>query len=459
MIGRISLAAALYVAGLLAIQQQPPAPGDIRPFTLPSVVRYTLDNGLDVRLVPFGDVPKTSVRLVVQTGNIDERPNEVWLADLVGDLMQQGTRTRSAAEVAAAAARMGGSLDIGVGVNQVTAGGDVLSEFSSEIMSLLADVTRRPALPADELPRLKRDMLRRLSIARSQPQQLALEEFLGVLYPNHPYGRLFPTAEMIESYTLEQVKQFYERNLAAARSAVYVVGRFDEAVVRKAIAGAFEDWRRGAPATVPVVKPQTERAIYLIDRPGAVQSTIYLGIPVVAPTNPDYLPVLVTNALLGGYFSSRITSNIREDKGYTYSPFSTISSRLGTSYFAEVADVTTNVTGPSLKEIFREIDRLQEAPPTKEELRAVQNYLSGTFILQNSTRGGIINQLSFLDLHGLGEDYLRQYVQRVNALTPADIQMMARKYLRDADMTIVVVGDRTAILDQVRPFGEIRERH
>jgi predicted Zn-dependent peptidase len=443
------------LSGLTLAQQPPPAPGTPQAFALPEVTPYQLDNGMEVRLVPYGDVPKASVRLVLQTGNIDEAPAEVWLADLTGDLMQQGTTSRSAFEVATAAARMGGSLDVGVGVNQVTIGGDVLSEFVHEMVSLVGDVARRPAMPVAELPRLKMDMLRRLSLARSQPQQLAIEKFLGVIYPGHPYGRLFPTEEMIKSYSHEQVLRFYRENVGAARASLYVVGQFQPAAVRQAIRASFASWARGAPPTAPVVKPQTERAVHLVDRPGSVQSTIYLGNPVVAPDDPDYLPLLVTNALLGGYFSSRITSNIREEKGYTYSPFSTISSRLGTSYFAQVADVTTAVTGPSLEEIFLEIDRLQGAPPTKEEVRAVQNYLAGTFVLQNSSRAGIINQLAFLELHGLSEDYLRHFVQRVSALTPGDIQRMAKKYLRDQDMTIVVVGDRKAIREQIEPFGRV----
>ena len=442
------------VAGLA--QSQPPTPGPPRPFALPEVARYSLPNGMGVRLVQYGDVPKTSVRLVVRTGNIDEQPAEVWLADLLGDLMQQGTKTMTAYELAVAAARMGGSIDVGVGVNQMTVGGDVLSESAGEMIALVGDVALRPSLPAPELARLKNDMLRRLSIARSQPQQLALETFHKVIYPEHPYGRTFPTAAMIERYTHDQVRAFYTRNVGARRAAIYVVGRFDHGSVRKTIDETFSQWAPGREPTVPVPKPQTERAIHLIDRPGAVQSTLYVGNPVMAPNNPDYIPLLVTNALLGGYFSSRITSNIREDKGYTYSPFSTVSSRLGASYFAQVADVTSAVTGPSLKEIFYEIDRLQSEPPAADELRAVKNYLSGTFVLQNSTRAGIINQLAFLDLHGLREDYLRNYVERVNALTPSDLQAMARKYLRDEEMTIVVVGDRAAILDQIKPYGRIK---
>lgn len=417
--------------------------------------RYSLANGTNVRLVQYGDVPKTTMRLVIQTGNVDERPNEVWLADLTGDLMEQGTSTKRAQEVALAAARMGGSVEITVGANQFTVGSDVLSEFAHEAVSLIGDVALRPAFPGSELPRLKKDILRRLSIARGQPQQLALEAFRRVMYPEQPYGRLFPTEPMVEGYTLDEVKAFYHRNVGAARASLYIVGRFDEAAVRTAIEETFTKWTRGAPPTAPAVRPYTRRAIHIVDRPDAVQSTLYLGNPVVTPKEPDYLPLLVTNTLLGGYFSSRITSNIREDKGYTYSPTSAISSRLGSAYFVQIADVTTAVTGASLKEIFYEIDRLQETPPSDNELRAVKSYMSGTFVLQNSSRPGIAGQLGFLDLYGLGEDYLRSYVQRVNTLTPRDIQRVAQKYLRDEEMTIVIVGDRKVILEQVKPFGPI----
>ena len=455
--GGLALCLALCCAGVAAQRQEPPPPGEPKPFSMPPITRSQLANGMDVRLVSYGDVPKASIRLVVQTGNIDERPSEVWLADLVGDLMQQGTTSLSAEEVANTAARMGGSLDVGVGVNQLTIGGDVLSDFAAEMVSLIGGIAQHPALPASELPRLKNDMLRRLAIARSQPQQLAVAQFAKALYPGHPYGRVFPTEAMIQDYTLADVQDFYQRSFGAARSSIYIVGRFDAAAVRPAVEHTFARWKQGRAPTAVEVMPMTERAVHLIDRPGAVQSTIYLGNPVAAPADPDYLPLLVTNALLGGYFSSRITANLREEKGYTYSPFSTVVSRLGTSYFAQVADVTTAVTGPSLKEIFYEIDRLQETPPSEQELQAVQNYLSGTFVLQNSSRAGIVGQLAFLHLHDLPEDYLRRYVQRVNALTPTDIQRMARMYLRDERMTIVIVGDRAAILEQVKPYGRIVE--
>jgi len=163
----------------------------------------------------------------------------------------------------------------------------------------------------------------------------------------------------------------------------------------------------------------------------------------------------VTNALLGGSFASRITSNIREDKGYTYSPYSTVSARYRDAYWAEIAAVTTSVTGPAIQEIFNEIERLRAEPPSPDELEGIQNYLAGTFVLQNSSRSGIIGQLAFLDLHGLDDDYLGTYVQRVYAVTPEEVQRIAQTYLNPEDMVIVIAGDVAQIRDQVDDFGPL----
>jgi predicted Zn-dependent peptidase len=325
------------------------------------------------------------------------------------------------------------------------------------MVALVADVARNPRLPEAELPRLKADLLRALSITRSQPQQLGLERFRAVLYPDHAYGRVFPSEAMLQSYTLAQARDFYNRNFHAGRAQLYVAGQFDAAAVEAAVRRAFGAWRGGPEAPPSVPAPQSARRVHLVHNPGAVQSTIYLGLPVEDPSHEDFVALQVTNALLGGSFGSRITSNIREAKGYSYSPVSTLSTRYRDAFWAEIADVTTNVTGASVREILHEIDRLRAEPPTAEELRGIQNYLAGTFVLQNSSRPGIVGQLVFLDLHGLADDWLERYVERVHALTPQDVQRIARTYLDPERMTIVVVGDRTQIEEQLRPFGEIVE--
>ena len=456
----LALGLALVVAAPAAAQQQrqaPPPLGTPKPFRVPAGREITLPNGLDVTLIPYGTVPKATVRLVTRVGNVDEGADQVWLADLTSDLMRQGTTTRTAQQIALDAARMGGSVNVSTGMDQTTVGGEVLSEFAPEMVRLVADLAMNPSFPAGELPRLKTDRVRQLSIARSQPQTLAQEKFRGLLYPDHPYGRLYPTPQMVQGYTVEQIRDFHGRNFNAARSRLYVVGRFDAAAVEQAVRDAFAGWTRGAESAPTPPTPRTARAVHLVDKPGAVQSTIYMGLPVIDPSHRDYVALQVTNALLGGAFASRITSNIREQKGYTYSPNSTVSARYRDAFWAQVADVTTNVTGASLKEIFHEIDRLQAEAPTAEELRGIQNYLAGTFVLQNSSRSGIIGQLSFLELHGLGRDYLDTYVQRVYAVTPAEVQRIARTYLDDERMTIVVVGDRSKIADQVKPYGQVVE--
>jgi predicted Zn-dependent peptidase len=449
---------AVALPALAAAQQPratPPAPAAPKGFALPTPTRFTLPNGMKATLVQWGSTPKVTVELAIAAGNGQETAEQVWLADLTAALMREGTVRRTAVAISEEAARMGGALDVTVGADTTEIATDVLSEFAPQAIALVADVARNPKFPESELARLKTDKLRDLAIARTNPQQLALEKFRSVVYAGHPYGRLFPSESALQGYTLEQVRGFYTGNFGAARSHIYVVGKFNPADVEKEIRGAFSSWAAGPAPVLAPPTPKSARSVYLVDRPGAVQSTLIVGMPVIDPTQPDYVPLVVTNTLLGGYFSSRMTANLREQKGYTYSPFSQLSSRRRDTYWAQNADVTTAVTGPSLKEIFFEIDRLQSEPPSADELQSVKNYAAGTFVLNNSTRGGIINQLEFVDLQGLPETYLRDYVSRVNAVTPAIIQQMAQKYISDDKATIVVVGDRKTIEEQVKAYGPL----
>jgi predicted Zn-dependent peptidase len=439
-----------------AAQKQQPPPGSApKPFTLPRKETFTLKNGTQVTLVPYGSIPKVTVSAVVGAGNINESAGQVWLADLTGELLKEGTTTRSGEAIAQEAARMGGSLSVSVTPDQTSISADVLSESGPQLVALIAEVLQRPALPASELERLKANFIRNLSIQRSQPGSIAQERFSKLLYADHPYGRIFPTEEMIKNFSIADVQKFYRDNFGAARTRIYVAGRFDAAAMRRSITQAFGTWARGTAPVENIPKAVAVRKIHLIDRPGAPQSTLYLGLPVVDPSHKDYVALSVTNSLLGGSFASRITSNIREQKGYTYSPNSSISTRYRDAYWVQVADVTTAVTGPSLKEIFYEIERLQKEPPTEAELQGIKNYRAGLFTVQNSSRAGIIGQLSFLDLHKLPDTYLTNFVQNVLAVTPQDVQRIARQYLKSEQMAIVVVGDKSQVTTQLTPYGEV----
>ena len=438
-------------------KQTPPAGGPPKPFHLPEIQRFSLPNGLQVTMVPYGSIPKVEISVAVRAGNLNESASQISLADITGELMKEGTKSQTSEQVAQEAASMGGSVDVSVGPDVTTISSDVLEEFGPKAVTLLADVVRNPLLPESELPRLKQDALRNLSIQKSQSGPLAREKFLQVLYPDHPYGHLFSTEAIINSFDENEVKKFYDDNFGAARTHIYVAGRFDAAAVKAAITKAFSDWRRGSDPLIQIPKPITKREVDLVDRPGAAQSTLYIGLPTIDPSNPDYIPLQVMNTLLGGSFGSRITANIREQKGYTYSPSSQISARYRDAYWAEIADVTTESTGPSIKEILYEIDRLQKDPPSDAELDGIKNYLAGVFVLRNSNRNGLIVQLQYVDLHGLGDDYLNTYVQKVYAVTPQQVQAVAQKYIVADRLTIVVVGDKSKVAEQIAPYEKSGE--
>ncbi len=449
------LALGILAAPALAQKQTPPLGDAPRDFVLPARSTFTLGNGLKVTLIPYGSLPKATVQLIVGTGNVDETGDQVWLADLLGDLMKEGTNSRSAEDIAAEAARMGGEINIGVGLDQTSISGDVLSEFTPNVVSLIADIAQNPSLPGGEVERLKRDLVRQLSIQKTEPNSIALAEFRKVMYGEHPYGRVFPNEEQLSGYTIEAVRAFYNTHFNAARARIYVAGVFDEAAVRSAIETALGGWKGGIQPTREEPAPASRREVHIVDIPGAEQSNLYIGLPTIDPSSDDYIPMLVTNSLLGGSFGSRITRNIREDKGYTYSPFSSVSVRYRDGYWVQSAAVTTNVTGPAIKEIFYEIDRLQSEPPSPEELEGIKNYMAGTFVLQNSSRQGIIGQINFLDLHGLPDAYLATYVEKIHAVTPEGVQHIAETYLRDEEMVIVISGDKQQIQSQVAGFGPL----
>jgi predicted Zn-dependent peptidase len=433
-------------------REAPPKMGTPKPFVLPESSTFTLKNGMKVTLAQRGSVPVAAVSARVAFGHANEGADQVWLSTLLAELMKEGTSTLTAEQVAQEAARMGGQLDVTAGTDESSVAIEVLSEFTADAVKLVADVLEHPTLPQGEMERVRANNLRQLAVQLSTPQAQANRAFASTVYPDHPYGRLFPSESQLKGYTLEDVRKFYAGNIGAQRAHLYVVGRFDPAV-RKTIEAAFEDWQPGPAVKRTPPNPLAKKSLVLVDRPGAVQSTLRLGLPVqISPGHPDYIPLEVTNTLLGGAFTSRITNNIREQKGYTYAPFSQVVPRYRTAGWQESADVTTKVTADAVREIQLEINRLRQEPPDAKELKGIQNFMDGIFVLRNSSNQGIIGQLGFVDLHGLTDDYLKTYVQRVNAVSREDVQRITETYLDPGKMTLVVVGDRAKIEDSLKAF-------
>jgi zinc protease len=443
---------ALIATPVLAQKETPPAPGAPKDFRLPPRKTFALPNGLKVTLVRYGLVPKTAVSLQIETGGIDEGADEVQLSALTADMLLEGTTTRSGSDISRQAAEMGGNVFAGSSDNSIGIGGEVLSENAERYVALLADVTLRPRFAPADVDRVRANHARDNAIALSQPGPITRAKFREMMFGEHPYGRVFPPEAMLMGYTADKVRGFYARNYGARRAHLYVSGVFNEARIERAIRAAFGGWAAGAAATINPPTPVNHRQVQLIDRPDAVQSSLRVGLPVADPSSPDWVRLSVTDALLGGSFGSRITTNIREDKGYTYSPFSFVGAWPKTGVWLEVADVTTNVTGASIKEIFAETDRLRNEAPSEKELGGIKNNMVGIFTIQNSSRNGVINQLQFVDQYGLGDAYLAGYVKSVLAVTPAQVQATAVRYLDPSRMTITVVGDKKTVEAQLAPY-------
>lgn len=443
--------AALAIACALPAQaerESPPPPSPPQPFVLADLQNVELPNGLAITFIPFGTVPKVTISAVVRTGALNQG-GKIWLSSLATELMKQGTQQRNAGQIAESAALMGGALSAQAGDDETSFGLDVLSESAPDAVKLLAEVMMQPSLPESELARLKQDFQRTLSVQLSSPQTLADVAFSKLIYPHHPYGDEVPTPEQLAGYTLEDVRQYYTANFGAQRTHIYVAGQFDRESIEGAIREQFGSWARG-PA--PVIAPPRAANVVetkLIDRPGAPQSTLRLGTRVIDPTHADFMPLSVANTLLGGILTSRITMNLREQKGWAYSPGSALSPKYRTGVWLETADVQTANTGPSLSEIRKEIARLAAEPPAAAELDAIKRYRHGMFVLSNSTRGGIIGQVAFMNLHGLPREWLTTFIDRLYAVTPEQVRAATLEYLKPEHMTVVIVGDLAKVKPQL----------
>ncbi len=447
-----ALILAFLAVASFAQKETPPVGGQPKPFVFPAQETYALKNGMKVTLVQYGAVPKVAMQAIVRAGSLNERSDQRWISDMVATLLKEGTAARSAEQIAIETADMGGSIFTSAATDKTTIGGEVLSEFDTRFLSLMADVLMNPKFAAEDLEKVRENKLRELTINRAAPGSLAWEKFRQVIFAGHAYSTIYPTEAGLKAYTLQDVKTFYYNQFGAARTHLFVVGQFDTAKVKAGIEKAFGNWKKGSEPIRDVPRINARRSLDVIDRPGAPQSTIYLGMPAMSPSDADFIKFTVMDSLLGSSFGSRITSNIRENKGYTYSPNSFIWNRYKTGYWIENADVTTEATGASIKEILFEIERLKKEPPSSAELPGIKNYLVGIYVLNNSSRAGVIGQLENGFYNELGVDYLDTFVSKLTAVTANDVSEMARKYLSTEKMTIVVVGDKAKIAKQLEPY-------
>jgi zinc protease len=318
------------------------------------------------------------------------------------------------------------------------------------------ELAREAAFPEAEFERERRQKLEEVKLDRTQPGFLASERLRKILFGVHPYAQVAPTEEQVAAYRRDDLVSIYRDFYTPENALLLMVGDFNSDAMLETVEKVFGAWQGHKPMIPAAPEPAKPRGrrVHLVHVPGAVQAQILAGCHAITRKHPDWIKLGVTNSLYGGAFNSRLVMNIREDKGYTYSPRSGVNPLRQYGYFSVSAAVRNDVVAASLTEIFYEMDKLRALPVPEPELADARNYVSGVFSLGLATQDGLLSQLATVALNDLPDDYLETYREKVRALTPDDLLATARKYFDSANMQIVVVGDRTQIEPQAALFGE-----
>lgn len=441
-------------------RQTPPALGPERPVSWPRRIVRTLANGLQVALAESRAFPKISAQLYVRSGNAAVAGAVPGLAEMAAAVVRTGTESRSSRQIEEDLRRMGAGLGTHAGADASSISASGLAEFSGELLALMAELARHATFPEGEFERERRQRLEELRIERTTPGFLAAERLRQVLFGAHPYAVVAPTEEQVASYRRDQLAEFYRRHYVPADSLLVVVGDFSADEILAQIEAAFGDWTAPRAESGPWPSPPAHagRRVYLVDRPGTVQTQVLVGNLAITRRDPDWHRAALANAIYGGAFHSRLILNIREQKGYTYSPRSSLNPLREFGYFTVSAAVRNGVVAAALAEIFYELDRMRALPVTPEELDSARSYLTGVFSLGVATQEGLLGQISAVYLDRLPEDYLETYREKIRALTAEDVLAAARRHFDSARAQIVVVGDRARIAEQAALFGEVTVR-
>ena len=417
-----------------------PALGEPRVQPDPQAHDTTLPSGLRVVVVPRPGVPLVELRLRVPFSG--KGVDHVARAQLLGDTLLPGTDRRTAEQVAADLQALGGSLSASADSDRLGLGGAVLADGLPGLLELLGEVLISAAYPKTEVVGERDRLVQELAIHRSSAGVVAREALLHRMYGAHPYGRELPTAEAVEAVKASQLRKLHAKKVAPEGSVLVLVGDLHPEQALDQVEQALTAWTAVAPAAVapPLPDPEPGPAL-LVDRPGAVQTTIRMGGPAPRRTSPDHAALTLANLVFGGYFSSRWVANIREDKGYTYSPHSGVDHPPAGSRLVLAADVATGVTAPALLETVYELGRVATVPVPQAELDQARRYAIGSLALSTASQAGLASTLSALVASGLGVEWLRDSPLALARVEVDDVLEAAGRYLAPAGLTTVLVGD------------------
>lgn len=443
-------------------QKEEPLPKDLPPFgpekpvRTPDVKAAKLDNGLSLWLVSEPGFPKIALTVTVRGGLAADPENRPGISELLSKTIDQGTRTRSAKQIAQEIQAAGGDLNTYADKDSIQLSTVILSSKLEAALNVLTDLLRNASFPETEVTLAKRNLSDSLEQREAEPSFLAERARDKILFGDHPYHVIAPTKESVAASTPTDLRNIFAQRFRPDQVMLIAVGDFQNDTMIQAVKNRLSDWK--APATAPITAapaPPTavDHVVFVVTRPGSVQTTLELASFGPMRGDPDYAATQVANAIYGGSFSSRLTSNIREDKGYTYSPFSRVSSYQKSAEIVSHADVRNEVTGPSLNEIQYELNRLSTTTPTDEELSKAKHYLVGREALRIQDRASLAGRLATLWVDGLEPDQIGIYGQKVASTTVADVNAAARKYFLAHRTAVIAVGEEKVIREGLAPLG------
>jgi zinc protease len=423
----------------------------------PRYLTADLTNGLRVLIIEHHEQPIVSLRFLVRSGSAQDG-DLPGLASLTGELLTKGTTTRSALQVAEEIDYVGGQLASGSDWDATYVTATVLTKHLDVGFSLLADVALNPTFSEEEIERGRQQRLTTLIRRKDDPGYLAEAELNSAIFTSHQYAKpLIGTERSIGALTRADFLEFHKKHFIPKNTILAVVGDIRAGEVMPDIEKHFGSLpRQPQPAdTTWQPKDLEETVVRVVEKPGAVQSAVRVGHVGIARNSDDFIPVVVLNTLLGGYFNSRININLREGKGYTYGAQTTFDVRRSRGPFVASADVRNEVTDSAISEILHELQRIREEPVTPEELTMVKEFIIGSFPLQIETPNQIASKAIDLELYDLPRNFYDTFNDHVEAVTAQDLLLVAQKHLHPDRAAIVVAGDPKEIAQKLQSFGSV----
>jgi zinc protease len=452
------LVAAAALAGAQTIDRtKPPSTPAIPNYKLLPVYETKLPNGMGVSLVEDARFPVVTLRLVFLAGTKCDPKDMPGLAEAAAALLTEGTKTRTSRQISEELDELGATLNGAAGADSLVISGSALSESLARLLTLAADVSRNATFPQDEVDLHKQNREQSLMAQRADPGFLAGEKMAEVVYGTSPYAHIAPTPQSIEKLDTKVLASFRDSWLVPNNSTLVLIGRLPaREEVMKMITAQFGSWQqKPTPAAPKVDPPAPKRQIVLVDRPGSVQADIHMGRLAPTHASPDYFPLRVGSAILGGGTNSRMFTNIREKEGFAYDAHSEFNAHREAADFEAVTEVRNEVVEPALRAVIAELDRMAKTPVSAEELTNTKNFIAGQFLLGLETQSGLAGQLAAMKALGLPNDYLDTYTAHVRSVEPDQILAAAKKYVSPEQAAIVVVGDASKIGDAVKKLGTV----